>query len=362
MNEKSESVIDRVVHKEIRALNAYCVQPFDGRVKLDAMERPYGLPDDLQEKLLKRLQSVAVNRYPDPQAGKLKQQLRQIFSIPADLELTLGNGSDELLQLIQLVTGGYHRCIMAPQPSFLMYEIIARYTRAKFVGVDLDENFQLNTAKWFDAVQKNNPSCVFLSYPNNPTGNFFDTELIEKTARSVNGLVVVDEAYFEYSGRSMLNLVNQFENLVVVRTLSKSGLAGLRIGFIISNAAWAGEFEKLRLPYNIGVLAQASAEFALEHWAQISVATEMVITQRGFLQARLQQLDRLEVIDSHTNFLVIRIKGKNGSEVFEGLKSDGILVKNLDRTHTVLADCLRVTVGTAEENAQFIEGLKRNLR
>ena len=145
---------------------------------------------------------------------------------------------------------------------------------------------------------------------------FFDTELIEKTAQSVNGLVVVDEAYFEYSGRSMLKLVNQFENLIVVRTLSKSGLAGLRIGFIISNAAWAGEFEKLRLPYNIGVLAQASAEFALEHWAQISVATETVITQRGVLQAKLQQLDRIEVIDCHTNFLVIRIKGKDGSEVF----------------------------------------------
>ena len=262
-----------LIHPEIRTLTAYHVAPAKGMIKLDAMESPYGIDGALRERWTRRIKDLEVNRYPDPHAVDLKQQLRRVFEIPENFDLMLGNGSDELLQLIQMAVGGAGSCIMSPVPSFAMYEIIAQYTRSRFVGVSLDGDFQLPREEWLSAIHREKPKCVFFSHPNNPTGNFFPQSLIEETASSVDGLVVVDEAYFAYSGRSMLSDLERFDNMVVVRTLSKSGLAGLRIGYLIGAPAWISEFEKLRLPYNIDVLSLESAVFALENWTTISLGT-----------------------------------------------------------------------------------------
>ena len=350
-----------LVHPQIRSLSAYRVVPFSGKVKLDAMESPYGFSESLKAKWLDHIANAEINRYPDPAAGELKRKLREVFEIPDNVELTLGNGSDELLQLLQMVVAGYGRTVMAPQPSFAMYEIITQYTRGNFVGVDLDDNFQLCEESWLSAVERIRPACIFIAYPNNPTGNFFSENLIENTVRLSDGLVVVDEAYHAYSGQSMMSALQRFENLVVVRTLSKSGFAGLRVGYMMSHPAWANEFEKVRFPYNIGILAQESAVFALNNWEEICQSTESVIRLRGQMISQLQKQGGIEVYPTQTNFITIRVKDKSAVRIFESLQQGGILIKNLHGYHPLLSNCLRLTVGTDEENTQLLDALSRDL-
>jgi len=295
-----------LIHPSINKLEAYQTVPFFGPVKLDAMESPYGIPSALQADFKAALSQVDVNRYPDPGAAELKDRLRSVFRVPARYAMTLGNGSDELLQLIQLAVGGYGRTIMAPQPSFAMYEIIAHYTRAEYIGVDLDGRFQLSESDWLKALEEHQPACVFFAYPNNPTGHFFDDQLIEQTASASNTLVVADEAYFAYSRRSMLAAMDRHENMVVVRTLSKSGLAGLRLGYMISHPAWGEQLEKLRMPYNVGALNQAAASFALEHWDEFCRATQVVIDERQRLSIALKALEGPKVYATETNLILVQ--------------------------------------------------------
>lgn len=350
-----------LVHQQIQELKAYQTVPFMGPVKLDAMESPYGIPAALRSELLAVLGGVDVNRYPDPNAAELKSRLRKVFDLPSEYTVTLGNGSDELLQMIQLAVGGVGRTIMAPQPSFSMYEIIARYTRGNYRGVDLDERFQIPAQQWLDTVQEHDPACIFFAYPNNPTGIFFDSQLIEQTARESAALIVVDEAYFAYSGRSMLSAMARHDNIVVVRTLSKSGLAGLRLGYLISHADWGSQFEKLRMPYNVGVLNQACAIFALDHWQAVCRGIERVMNERQRLDKALKSINGLDVYDTDTNFIMVRVTTKGANAVFEDLKTQGVLVRNLAGMHPMLADHLRISVGSPQENDILLAALTQIL-
>lgn len=361
MINSNQGKFTELFHQPIRELSAYQVKSAEGLIKLDAMESPYGFDHSLRRKWADRLHNADVNLYPDPHAKRLKDRLRRVFGIPEHLKLTLGNGSDELLQLIQLAVGGFGRKIMAPQPSFVMYQIIAQYTRASFIGVALNEDFTLPEVQWLSTVEAEQPDCVFFAYPNNPTGNFIDSSVIEKTAQLTKGLVIVDEAYFAYSEESMLYLVQEMENLVVVRTLSKSSLAGLRIGYMISQPALAAEFEKLRLPYNIGVLAQEGAIFALDHWDQIDKGIRLVLSEKKRIQKFLSSFENLHVFPSETNFLTVRFLNQSATDVFHCLKKNGILVKNLDNTHPVLTNCLRFTIGNADQNTAMVKALSRCL-
>lgn len=354
-----EERIARWVPPQILELKAYRVADASGLVKLDAMESPYGIQEDLQNEWLERLRRVNVNRYPDPQARELKSSLRRVFNIPDSQELMLGNGSDEILQLIQIAVGGQGRSIMSPQPSFSMYEIIARYTQGNFVPVNLNSNFELSRNSLISAVKEYSPACLLISYPNNPTGNLFEAGLIEEAARIMDGLVVVDEAYSDYAEHSMLQALPEFENLVIVRTLSKSGLAGIRLGYLVGGASWLAEFEKLRLPYNVDVLSYASALFALEHWDDFKAQTQKILAERERLIQALEKFPELIVYPSQTNFVTVRLKTRNAGEVFQQFKSNGILIKNLDGSHALLANCLRITVGTPSENNEVCEVFKR---
>lgn len=355
------SRISRLVHDEIQVLRAYRVEDSTGMIKLDAMESPYGIPEALRSDWLERLRTIDVNRYPAPDASELKAKLREVFQIPAELEIMLGNGSDELIQLVQMAVAGAGRKVMSPQPSFSMYEIIARYTRGEFVSVSLDYNFKLSQKEWMDALKKYAPACVFFSHPNNPTGNLFSPSLIEETAASTDGLVVVDEAYQAYAEHTMMPLISKFENMLAMRTMSKSGLAGLRLGYMAGAPEWLSQLEKLRFPYNVNVLTQESVMFALEHWSEFNSSTELLCNERERVTQKLQEFDTLTVYPSQTNFLTIRLKKADANQVFQELKEMGILIKNLNGSHPVLNRCLRITIGTPEENNSVCEALARIL-
>ena len=356
-----EERVASLVHNSIQELTAYKVFDAGDMIKLDAMESPYGFNAELKDRWLERLAATDVNRYPDSQARALKAGLREVFEIPDAVQLMLGNGSDELLQLIQLVVAGAGRCVMSPVPSFAMYEIIARYTRAEFVSVSLDENFGLNAETWLNAVTSHQPACIFFAFPNNPTGNLFDVDLIAETARIAKGIVVVDEAYYRHCGQSMMSCLSEHDNMLVLRTLSKSGFAGLRLGFLVGTAEWINEFEKLRPPYNVGVLTNASVVFALEHWRVIDVQNEVTLAERQRMLGELQAIDAIKAYPSRANFITVRSLTTAGEAVYRKLIDHGILVKNLHGYHPVLENCLRFTIGRPDENDALLAALRQIL-
>ena len=349
--------INRFIRSPLRALQAYHVPPAAGLIKLDAMENPYAWPEWLRNDWLDTLQQAALNRYPDPAAQALKSRMREVLGVPGPADLILGNGSDELIQMIIQAVAAPGRVIMAPEPTFVMYRQLSVVAGLDFHGVSLRADFSLDADAMIEAVSTHQPAVVFLAYPNNPTGNLFDRETIETLLSCAPGLVVLDEAYAPFADDSFMGELGCCDNLLVLRTLSKLGLAGVRLGLLAGDADWLAEIEKTRLPYNISTLDQLTGEFALRHYAVFEEQAGLIRHERGQLLGRLQALPGVTVYPSAANFILFRVPPGRGAAVFEGLKSGGILIKNLAGSAPSLADCLRVTVGKPEENAAFLEVL-----
>lgn len=355
-------LVERWIRPEIRALSAYHVPPAAGLIKLDAMENPYGWPAPMVDAWLERLRAVELNRYPDPGAAALQAALRRSLGLPEGTALLLGNGSDELIQMIALTLAEPGRTVLAPEPSFVMYRMIATFTGMDYVGVPLaGADFALDRDLMLAAIATHRPAVIFLAYPNNPTGNLFDDATLEAVLAAAPGLVVIDEAYAPFAEASWLERLADHPNLVVMRTLSKLGLAGLRLGLLAGAPAWLGQFDKVRLPYNIGVLNQASAAFALEHEALFAEQTARIRAERERLHAALAALPGITPFPSRANFILVRVPPGRAGALFGALKEAGVLVKSLDGSAPQLADCLRVTVGRAEENDLFLAALNNAL-
>jgi len=350
-----------LLRPEVLALSAYHVQDSTGLIKLDAMENPYRWPDEMIAEWLEKLRQVGVNRYPDPAADSLRLALRAANAVPEDAELMLGNGSDELIQIILMALAG-DATVLAPQPTFVMYKQIALSLGLKFVGVNLrEEDFTLDREAMGKAIAEYQPRVIFLAYPNNPTGNAFAEEDVLEILRIAPGLVVVDEAYAPFADGTFMDRLADFPNLLVMRTLSKLGLAGLRLGFLVGHPDWVGQFDKLRLPYNINVLTQLTAEFALSKQSVFDAQVLQIRQDRESLAERLRQLP-VKLFPSQANFLTFRVLEKSAGEVFTKLKEGGVLIKNLSPSGGALHECLRVTVGTPEENQRFMDVLVTVLR
>jgi histidinol-phosphate aminotransferase len=344
------------VRPEVRALAAYHVEPAEGFVKLDAMENPYALPRELASELGERLSRVAINRYPSPGAPALKARLREAFAIPGTLEIVLGNGSDELLQVIALALARPGAVALSLEPSFAMYRIVSIAAGLAHERVALREDFTLDEARLWEAIERHRPALVWVSYPNNPTGNLFPRAALLQLLERAPGLVVVDEAYHAFAGgASLVDQVAERSNLVLVRTLSKLGLAGLRLGYALARGEWASELEKLRLPYNVNALTAAAAEFVLARREVLEAQTRAILAERARLEAALDGLARVRRFPSAANFVLARLP--DAPAAFEGLKARGILVRNLHGADPLLANCLRFTVGAPEENARLIAAL-----
>lgn len=350
--------VERWIRPEVRALHAYEVQESEGLIKLDTMENPYYWPESMVEAWLEALRGVRINRYPDPKSRRLTEQLRAQWQVPADMAMVLGNGSDELIQLLALVFRGPGRVMLAPGPTFVMYRLSALAAGMDYVEVPLDaRRFELPRTALLAAVERHQPALVFIAYPNNPTGNLFDHALLEELLRAAPGVVVLDEAYAPFAEASFMHRLGAHPNLLVMRTLSKLGLAGLRLGALVGPRQWMDEIDKLRLPYNINVLTQTSAEFALRHAEVFAAQTARIRADRETLHRRLSALTGVTVWPSRANFLLLRVPAGSGGEVHARLRARGVLVKNLGGSHPHLADCLRVSVGLEEENEAFVEAL-----
>ncbi|NOQ77934.1 MAG: histidinol-phosphate transaminase, partial [Gammaproteobacteria bacterium] len=330
-------------------------------IKLDAMENPYLWPDEMKQQWLSQLADIPVNRYPDPSAAKLTKRLEQVMNIPEGMTSILGNGSDELIQIICMALAKPDSVVMAPEPTFVMYQMIARFTNMKYQGIPLDGQFQLDMSAMREAIETHQPAVIFLAYPNNPTGNLFSQQDVKTIIEMAPGLVVVDEAYHAFAGHSFMPMLSDYDNLVVMRTVSKMGLAGLRLGILSGPAEWLNEFDKVRLPYNINVLTQFSAEFALEQHAILEQQTDQICTDREILKAAMAGLKNIIQYPSAANFILFKVENMSSEAIFSALQQSGILIKRFADTSGPLANCLRVTVGKADENQAFIDSMKKIL-
>lgn len=356
----ASSLAVKLLRQEILDLHAYHVPDSSGCIKLDAMENPYLIPPALREEIAALVASAAINRYPDPGAALLKEKIHDVTGLPEGMQILLGNGSDELIQLLALAVNKPDAVLLSVEPSFVMYKMIAAFTGMRYTGVPLRvPDFSIDLPAILAAIKRDQPALVFLSYPNNPTGNLFSARDIAQILAVSPGLVVVDEAYYAFASDSFIPQLAHYPNLLVMRTFSKLGMAGLRLGFLAGDAAWLGELEKLRLPYNVGILPQLVAGKLLQHHDLLLQQAEQIKRDREKLYQQLGEIPKVQAYQSEANFLLFRVA--YASRVFNGLKQCGVLVKNLDGGHPMLQDCLRVTVGTPDENTEFIAALKETI-
>ena len=355
--DRTDEQIVRLVKPEIRAMGAYQVPDSRGMVKLDAMENPFIWPESMQRAWAELISSAHVNRYPHPDAPEVKEGIRQLYAVPDGVDILLGNGSDELIQLIAMVVNGSKRKILAPEPSFVMYQMVAGFLGMEYIGVPLAENFELDLEKMLQQIEVENPAVVFLAQPNNPTGNLWGDEKLRRILEATSGLVVIDEAYTAFTTADYLNWLAEYPNLLVMRTFSKVGLAGLRLGMLFGQARWIEQINKLRLPYNINSLTQMTAVFALQHFEVLKNQTEELVRQRKSLHAQLSRFSALTVYPSEANFILVKTQNGQAVALHQYLQTQNILVKKLDGGHPMLADCLRINVSSSEENGLLMQAL-----
>ena len=356
------SSYDGVIRQDIRSMHAYAIQDSRGLVKLDAMENPFRLPEALQEALGQRLGRVAINRYPTSCVGDVIAALSKYVQLPAGCKLMLGNGSDELISLLAVACDLPGATVLAPLPGFVMYEMSARLQGLRFVGVPLTAGFELDEAAMLAAIEEHRPAITWLAYPNNPTANLFEEGAVERIVDAVgrqSGLVVFDEAYQPFSSRSWMERLGTRGHVVVLRTLSKFGLAGVRLGYLAGPAALVDEIDKVRPPYNISALNAEATLFAIEHADEFARQAALLRDERARLQRELAALPGVTPFPSEANMILVRVG--SAAAVFAGMKARGVLVKNVEGMHPLLTNCLRLTVGTSEENTLMIRALADSL-
>ncbi len=347
------------IRQDIRDQHAYPVVAADGLIKLDLMENPYPLPTELARALGQHLGTLALNRYPPGEPAAFKRRLAAQAGLPPGSGLLLGNGSDELIHLVIQACAGPETTVLSPWPGFSMYRLIAAQDRCRFVSVDLRPDFSLDLPAFLSALQVHRPAVVFLAYPNNPTGNSFDRAAIDAILDAAPGIVVVDEAYLPFARQTWIGELPRRPNLLVLRTLSKLGLAGVRLGYLCGAPELIHEFDKIRPPFNVNSLTLGAVDFLFDHIAVLDQQAAAIRASRAALIARLRQWaanrSDVTVFDSDANFFLLRVG--DAPRVFAALRQQGILVKDVSAAHPLLQGCLRITVGTENENALFFQAL-----
>jgi histidinol-phosphate aminotransferase len=347
---------EKLVRPEILALQAYHVADAEGMVKLDAMENPYPLPSALRRELAEVLSRVELNRYPEPTGRELRALIGRRMNVPQGMELLLGNGSDDLIQIVSLALARPGAVAMYPSPTFVMYSMNAIFTGMKGIAVPLREDYSLDADAFIARMQAEKPALVFIAYPNNPTGVLYPEEEIARVIRACPGLVVLDEAYHAFARKSFMPRLSEFPNLVVVRTVSKLGLAGIRLGYMAGRPEWIREFNKVRQAYNVNVLTQAAALFVLERLQVLEEQAERIRADRAALGEAIAALPGARVFPSEANFFLVRVPDADAT--YASLKRQGVLVRNL---HPGLENCLRINVGTPDENRILLTALREAL-
>ncbi len=374
MSDKKSVDFMQVFRQDVQSMHAYAIQDSAGMVKLDAMENPFDLPPGLQKKLGQRLGSLALNRYPDGRVNQLRAALAAHAGMPEGFDIMLGNGSDELISLLAMAcdvppcaaNGFKPASILAPLPGFVMYAMSAQLQGLAFHGVPLTTDFELDGPAMLAAIAEHRPAIVYLAYPNNPTANLWDEVVMAQIIQAQGeqgGLVVLDEAYQPFATRTYLDSIRAqpqaHQHVLLMRTLSKFGLAGVRLGYMMGPKALIAEIDKVRPPYNISVLNYECALFALAYVEVFAAQALEIKAQRATVFEALLSLPGVTPFKSEANMILTRVP--DAQKTFDGMKAHGVLIKNVSKMHPLLHNCIRITVGTAEENAKMLTALKASL-
>ncbi len=345
------------VKEGIRKLSPYSVPHFKCRVKLDGNESPFHLPKEVEERVVREIRDIPINRYPDPDAATLREKISKITDFPID-GIVVGNGSDELIELLMITFSGGTGRVLYPVPTFSMFRITSVALGLEPIPVELDAKFDIDAKLMAREIKTKNPDLIFLASPNNPTGNRYSDDRIFEILKNSNGLVVLDEAYCDFSGKSFLPLIQQYENLIVLRTMSKVGFAGLRLGILFGRVEHVREINKVRLPYNVNSLSQRVAEVVLDRVGFVSERIQLINRERGRVYKELKIIRGVTAFPSDANFILFKVEDADG--VFRGLIEKGVLVRNFNSPGR-LENCLRVTIGTPDENNDFLRALREVL-
>lgn len=352
--------IEKFFRSDLFELRPYSVKHRPHKIKLDANENPFNMPKPLREIISQKIIDFEFNRYPDAEAKNLRNKLAKLLDVPVEW-ICVGNGSDELISYILTTFAREDARMLYPTPTFAMYEILAHAAGIETVAVPLTDDFQIDLSRTLDSLNPDGTNLFFISYPNNPTGNCFDEDAIRGLVDQPNALVIMDEAYHEFSGKTFLPSVEHSPNLIITRTFSKAyDLAGLRVGYMIAHPEIVNEINKIRLPYNLNSFSQLVACTVLENLDLFKPVIEEIITERDRIYQELLHAERaiklkVQPFPTDANFILMRFS-ENADKVFDRLLSDEILIRNLNRPGK-LKNCLRVCVGTPEENDAFLKSL-----
>ena len=347
-----------VIKPEVRGLTAYTLKHFDAAVKLDQNENPYELPADIKREIADRVLRRPWGRYPEFVPSGVIKTLSKFTGWTED-GILVGNGSNELIQASLSVTLGPGRRLAVPQPTFTLYKLMATTLQADIDQVMLDEDtLAFNVDKLVAASRT--ADVVVVCTPNNPTGNLLEHEALTAVLKNAKGLVVVDEAYHEFSGQTALPLLREHRNLVVLRTFSKAmATAGLRFGYMMAHPEIAREVYKSKLPYNVNIFTLTAAEVIIEKHDVLSRGIANLIRERDRVFTELQKRPAVRAFASRANFILIKT-AKPARELFEALYSHGVLIRDVS-AYPLLERCLRISIGTPEENNRCLAALDRVL-
>src|SRR5437660_1601475 len=347
-----------VIKPEVRGLAAYTLKHFDADVKLDQNENPYELPADLKREVVERVLRRPWGRYPEFVPAGIIRTLGKFTGWHED-GILVGNGSNELIQASLSVTLGPGRRLAVPQPTFTLYKLMARTLQAELSEVLLhSDRLTFDVDKLLEAART--ADVVVVCTPNNPTGNLLEREALITLLKTAKGLVLLDEAYHEFSGQTAFSLLPEHPNLVVLRTFSKAmAMAGLRFGYMMAHPEIAREVHKSKLPYNVNIFTLTAAELVIERRAALNQGIAALIRERDRIFGELQKRPAVRAFPSKANFILMKT-AKPARQVFDALYSQGMLVRDVS-SYPLLDRCLRISIGTPEENDRFLVALDQAL-
>ncbi|AGF48054.1 histidinol-phosphate aminotransferase [Candidatus Kinetoplastibacterium oncopeltii TCC290E] len=359
-DKKLLDIIKVTVREDIQSMTAYPVSKSANYIKLDAMESPYDLPEDILEHIITNLRKVKLNRYPNTDKSQLIRTIKNKFNIPDESDLLFGNGSDELIHLIIQSCCKPGDTVLSPSPSFVFFEMASQFNHAKFIKVNLTDDLQLDTSNMLKSIKQHSPKIIFLAMPNNPTGGLWNDNDVLSIINIAPGLVIIDEAYYAFNKKSWMNRLHELSNVLILRTVSKIGLAGIRFGYLAGHPKWINQINKIRPPYNINVLTESVILSILDNKHILDEHSNQILLNRIKLSESLKKLNNVKVYDSYGNFVLVKFdKSISATNVFNELKLSNILVKDLSDSHALLSNCLRLSIGTNSENDLLIKTISK---
>jgi len=353
-----ESMNDPLRHIKpaVRAVAAYTLATRDAPVKINQNENPYDLPEALKKRVLEQALSRSWSRYPPFDPKDLLEKLAEFSGWRADGVLT-GNGSNELIEALLLVTVGAGTKVVIPEPTFTLYSLLTKILGGDAIRVRLTPELTYDLDAILEARRTAAAAVTVVCSPNNPTGSGLIPDDVRRLCRDGDGLVVIDEAYHEFAELSVVSLLAEHPNLVVLRTFSKAmGMAGLRVGYLLASPALVREIDKARLPYNLNFFSQMAAMAALDAYGELEERVVRLTRLRDELHDALGRMPGVKVYPSQANFILIELAEADPKGVFESLYRRGVLVRDVT-SYPMLSRCLRITVGSEEENESFLRAL-----